>query len=164
MRLHLAERYAGMAKNESEPSPVMPFALARVSLLPGPDDPAIVGGAYQSTFGKFRRFLRIRGVEASTPMFYHDDDTESGGYAGEFILPLGQAIRAPLATVLSAWLEARPERAVRLSVGEEEAEARSTEEAERFLWRAQHVRAKPSFDHNFERASVSVESAGPDRP
>jgi hypothetical protein len=74
---------------------IMPFARARVSLLPGPDDPPIVGGAYQSMFGKRQRFLRIRGVEASTPMFY-DDDAESGGYAGEFILPLGQAIRAPL--------------------------------------------------------------------
>ena len=121
----------------------MPFARARVSLLPGPDDPPIVGGEYQSMFGKFRRFLRIRGVETSTPMFYHDGDAELGGYAGEFILPLRQASRAPVATVLSAWLEARPERAVRLSVGEEVAEVRSTEEAERFLWRARRVRAKP---------------------
>ena len=121
----------------------MPFARARVSLLPGPDDPPIVGGGYQSTFDKFRRFLHIRGVEASTPMFYHEADSESGGYTGEFILPLGQSIRAPLATVLSAWLESRLERAVRLSVGEEEAEVRSTEEAERFLRRAQRLREKP---------------------
>ena len=71
---------------------VMPFALARVSLLPGgPDDPPIVVGEYQSMFGKFLRFLRIRGVDASTPMFYYEGSAEEGGYVGESILPLVQA-------------------------------------------------------------------------
>ena len=117
---------------------VMPFARARIALLPAPDDPPIVSGGYQAVFGKFRRFLHIRGVEASTPMFYHDaqdHDAEAAaeGYVGEFIVPLGQAIRPPLATVLSAWFGEHPGRAVRLSVGERQVEARSTEQAEGFL-------------------------------
>jgi hypothetical protein len=122
---------------------VMPFARARVALLPAPDDPPIVSGWYQAVFGKFRRFLLIRGVEASTPMFYNDVEAAAEGYVGEFIVPLSQAIRPPLATVLSAWLEGRPGRAVRLNVGERQVEARSTEEAESFLRRAQRLLAKP---------------------
>ena len=121
----------------------MPFTRARIALLPAPDDAPIISGGYQSMFVKFRRFLHIRGVEASTPMFYHDAEAAEEGYVGEFIVPLGQAIRPPLATVLSAWFEGRPGRAVRLNVGERQVEARSTEEAERFLRRAQRLLAKP---------------------
>jgi len=98
----------------------MPFA--RASLLPALDDPPIVGGEHQSLFAKFRRYLQLQGVEASMPMFYQDDDAAEG-YVGEFILPLAQAIRPPLGIVLSAWLDQRSGRAVRLSVGEGEAEA-----------------------------------------
>jgi hypothetical protein len=122
---------------------VMPFARARIALLPSPDDPPIVSNGYQAVFGKFRRFLHIRGVEASTPMFYHDAETAAEGYVGEFVVPLGQAVRPPLATVLSAWFDGRPGRVVRLNVGERHAEARSTEEAESFLRRAQRLREKP---------------------
>jgi hypothetical protein len=46
----------------------MPFARVRVAPLPGPDDVSIADDEYQSMFGAFRRFLRIRGIEASTPM------------------------------------------------------------------------------------------------
>lgn len=122
---------------------VMPFAHARIALLPAPDDPPIVSGGYQVVFGKFRRFLHVRGVEASTPMFYHDAETAAEGYVGEFVVPLGQAIRPPLATVLSAWFDGQPGRVVPLNVDERHAEARSTEEAESFLRRAQRLREKP---------------------
>jgi hypothetical protein len=121
---------------------VMPFACVRVSLIPAPDDPSIVSGALQAMFGKFRQFLRVRSVKVSTPMFYHDADAAAGGYVGEFILPLGDAIRPPLATVLSAWFAGRAGRAVGLNIGERQVEARSTEEAESFLRRAQQVRER----------------------
>jgi hypothetical protein len=119
---------------------VMSFARVRLCLVPAPDDPPIASGALQAMFGKFRQFLRIRNVEVSTPMFYHDAEAAAGGYVGEFIVPLGEAIRPPVATVLSAWFEERPARAVRLSVGDGEAVVRSTEEAESFLRCAQQVR------------------------
>lgn len=141
--MHKIERYVSIGEKLKGIISVMPFARARVSLLPAPDDSPIISGGYQSMFGKFRRFLHTRGVEASTPMFYHDADAAAEGYVGEFIVPLGQAIRPPLATVLSAWFEGRPGRAVRLNVGERQAEARSTEEAESFLRRAQRLREKP---------------------
>ena len=121
----------------------MPFARARVVLLPAHDDSRIASDALQSAIGKFRQYLRICGVEVSTPMFYQATDAAAGGYVGEFIVPLGQAIRPPLATVLSAWFDGRPGRAVRLNVGERQGEVRSTEEAESFLRRAQRLLAKP---------------------
>jgi len=121
----------------------MPFARAHVSLLSAPDDPWIASGTLQSAFDKFRRFLSISGIENVTPMFYQDSDSAAEGYSGEFIIPLTQAGRPPVATILSAWLEGRPGRAVRLSVGESVAVARSTGEAQFFLRHAQKLRGRP---------------------
>ena len=121
----------------------MQFARAHVSLLSAPDDPWIASGTLQLAFGKFRRFLFISGIENATPMFYQDSDPAAEGYSGEFIIPLTQASRPPVATIVSAWLEERPGRAVRLSVGESVAVTRSTGEAQLFLRHAQKLREKP---------------------
>jgi len=121
----------------------MSFARARVSLLRAPDDLRTGSGALQSAYDKFRRFLRISGVEVSTPMFYQATDAAAGGYVGEFIIPLAHAIRPPLAMIVSAWLQERPGRSVRLSVGEGEVVTRSMEEVESFLRRAQQLREAP---------------------
>jgi len=127
----------------------MPFARARVLLLPAKDDFRIASDALQSAIGKFRRYLRICGVEVSTPMFYRATDAAAGGYVGEFIVPLPHAIRPPLAMIVSAWLQERAGRTVRLRVGEGEAVARSTEQAAIFLWRAHQLREAPSaFDED----------------
>jgi hypothetical protein len=120
---------------------VMTCARARVSLLRSPHDPGIASSALQSAFGKLRRFLHVSGIEASTPMFYQADGGAEG-YLGEFIIPLAQAIRPPVARIVTAWLDGRPGRAVRLSVSESESVALSTEEAERFLRRAQRLRER----------------------
>jgi hypothetical protein len=61
------------------------------------------------------------------------------------ILPLPHAIRPPLAMIVSEWLGERAGRTVRLRVGEGEAVARSTEQAEIFLWRAHQLREAPSM-------------------
>ena len=70
----------------------MSFAGVRISLLSAPDDPPVQNGALQSTFGKFRQFLRICDIPISTPMFYQDIGAAEG-YAGEFIVPLPQTRR-----------------------------------------------------------------------
>jgi hypothetical protein len=84
----------------------MSFVGVRISLLSAPDDPPVDNGALQSTFGKFRHFLRICDIPVSTPMFYQDIETEGAaeGYAGEFIVPLLQTLQPPLSTIVSAWL------------------------------------------------------------
>ena len=80
-----------------------PFARAHVSLLSAPDDPWIASGTLQLAFGKFRRFLFISGIENATPMFYQDSDPAAEGSSGEFIIPLTQAGRPPIAT--ASWLQ-----------------------------------------------------------
>jgi hypothetical protein len=97
----------------------------------------------QSTFVKFRQYLSVSGVNVSTPMFYNEADPAEGGYIGEFIVPLPHAIRPPLSLVISAWLQERSRRAVRLRIGESEIAAHSTEEAERFLRCALQLREAP---------------------
>ena len=120
----------------------MSCAGVRISLLSAPDDPPVDNGALQSTFDKFRQFLRMCAIPVSTPMFYRDVETEGAaeGFAGEFIVPLPQTLHPPLSTVVSAWLQQRPGRTVRLRIGESFAEAQSTEQAERFLWQARQFR------------------------
>ena len=68
----------------------MSFAGVRISLLSAPDDPPVDNGALQSTFDKFRQFLRMCAIPVSTPMFYRDVETEGAaeGFAGEFMVPL----------------------------------------------------------------------------
>src|SRR5271170_2473360 len=123
----------------------MPSAGVRISLLSAPDDPPVDTDALQSTFDKFRQFLRICAIPVATPMFYQDVETEGAaeGYAGEFVVPLPQALLPPLSTIVSAWLEQRPGRTVQLRIGESCAEAQSTEEAESFLWQARQLRSTP---------------------
>jgi hypothetical protein len=122
----------------------MSFAGVRISLLSAPDD-SPDEGALQSTFGKFRQFLRISDIPVSTPMFYQDMEAEGAaeGYAGEFIVPLPQTLRPPLSTIVSAWLEQRPGRTVQLRIGESCAVAESAEQAESFLRQARQLRSTP---------------------
>lgn len=127
----------------------MQSAQARLSLIPAYGDPAIGSVALQSVFGKCRAFLRLRGVAVATPMFSGEAEMAAGGYAGEFIVPLAQATEPPVETILEAWFEGRSGRAVRLTVGEMEAVARSTPEAEAFLRRARQLReTRFAYDEN----------------
>ena len=121
----------------------MSSAGVHISLLSAPDERPADNGALQSTFGKFRQFLRISAIPVSTPMFYQDVETEATaeGFAGEFIVPLAQTLHPPLNTIVSAWLEQRSGRAVQLRIGESCAVAHSTEQAEGFLWQARQLRS-----------------------
>ena len=110
--------------------------------MSAPDDLPVDTGALQSTFDKFRQFLRMSAIPVSTPMFYQEVETEGAaeGFAGEFIVPLPQTLHPPLSTVVSAWLQQRPGRTVRLRIGASFAEAQSTEQAETFVWQARQLR------------------------
>jgi hypothetical protein len=121
----------------------MQSALVHLSLIPAPADLRIASGPLQLQFSRFRNFLRVRGVPASTPMFYRDTDTDAGGYAGEFVIPLVSATEPPLETMLVAWLQARPGRRVNLRICDGQVEARSVEEARAFLWSALKLRQAP---------------------
>jgi hypothetical protein len=44
----------------------------------------------QRMLGNFRSFLRFRGIETLTPMFFNDEELLAG-YAGEFVIPLDRA-------------------------------------------------------------------------
>jgi hypothetical protein len=127
----------------------MSSARVYLCLIPARDDRAIGSVALQAVFGKCRAFLRLRGVAVSTPMFSGEAETAAGCYAGEFVIPLRWAAEAPVETVLDAWFEGRPGRVVRLRVGDLQAEAWSTQEAETFLRSAQQLRETPwVYDEN----------------
>ncbi len=66
-------------------------------------------------------------------MFYCDGLERVGGYLGEFIVPLPQAIDPTLETIVAAWFEGPSGRTVKLRIGEVEAVARSAIDAASFL-------------------------------
>lgn len=53
-------------------------------------DPWIGSPSLQRILGNFRSFLRLRGIETLTPMFFSDEELLAG-YAGEFVVPLDRA-------------------------------------------------------------------------
>jgi hypothetical protein len=91
--------------------------------------------------GNFRSFLRLRGIETLTPMFFNDEELLAG-YAGEFVVPLDRA-GWTFSCFILAWLEGRAERSLSLRFGEPEAQVRSIPETEAFVWAAQRCLAAP---------------------
>lgn len=122
----------------------MQSARVQLSLVPGLDEPEVGNASLQIMFGKCRDFLRIRGVEVSTPMFYRDAIERVGGYLGEFIVPLPRAIEPALGTIVAAWFEGPSGRTVKLRIGEVEVVVRSTGEATSFLRHVQQLSERPS--------------------
>lgn len=65
----------------------------------------------------------------------------SSSSLGEFLIPVAQVAIPALGVVLVAWLQGRAGRKVRIKIGDVEAEARTAEEVETLLQRAQEFKA-----------------------
>jgi len=84
--------------------------------------------------------LKENKIEADAPFMTLDSVDAVGGYTGE-IAVLVQAISPLLTGILGAWLQSKAGRKVRLKVGDIEVEARTIEEADQLLQRAQALQA-----------------------
>ena len=120
----------------------MQSARVQLSFVTGVAEPGIANASLQIMFGKCRDFLRIRGVEVSTPMFYRDAIERAVGYLGVFVIPLPQANEPALETIVTAWFEGPVGRTVKLRMGEAEVVARSAGEAALFLRHLQQLSEK----------------------
>jgi hypothetical protein len=108
----------------------------RFYLRRAPDEPPTFSAEGQSVLRKVISALHDNHIDAVTPIMALDSVEATGGYTGE-IAVLIQAVSPILTAILGAWLQSKAGRKVRLKVGDVEVEARTVEEAEQLLQRAQ---------------------------
>jgi hypothetical protein len=112
----------------------------RFYLRQAPDEPPTFSADGQSDLRKVVSALRENHIDADTPFMTLDSAEAVGGYTGEIAVLL-QAVSPVLTGILGAWVQSKVGRKVRLKVGDIEVEARTVEEADRLLQRAQALQA-----------------------
>lgn len=106
------------------------------------DDPAVQDPAFQAELQKFSGSLRAAGVRFSQRVMTFDAVDATGYALAEYVVKeLGPAAIGVIGTAVGAWISGRSGRKVRLKVGDIEAEARTIEEVEQLLQRAQALQA-----------------------
>lgn len=128
----MAERFAREEERWRRDNP----GKVRFYLVHAPDEPPTFSAEGQSGLWGVMSALREHHIDADTPVMALDAVDAHGGYTGE-IAVLIQAVSPILTGILGAWLQSKAGRKVRLKVGDVEVEARTVEEAEQLLERAQ---------------------------
>ncbi|MBI2715771.1 MAG: hypothetical protein HYX37_15170 [Rhizobiales bacterium] len=119
----------------------------KISLVRSSDDPPLFAAESQAELRSVRSAFRDKGIEAAAPFMTMDAVDASGGYIGEFIIPLAQIVGPVIAGIVGAWLQARSGRKVRVKVKDIEIEATTKEamtkeEFEKFLDRLIEAQSK----------------------
>jgi hypothetical protein len=112
------------------------------ALTTGPDEPAVGSPEIQGELRGISKALRDADIKASHRMFFRDAADGGASYIGQFLVPIAQVAIPALGAVLGGWLQGRFGRKVRIKVGDVEAEARTLEEVETLLQRAQEFKAR----------------------
>jgi hypothetical protein len=112
----------------------------RFYLVSGEEDPPTFTFEGQSAIREVISALKANKIEADMPFMVMDSVEATSGYTGE-IAVLIQAVSPILTGILAAWLQSKAGRKVRLKVGDIEVEARTVEEADQLLQRAQALQA-----------------------
>lgn len=111
----------------------------RFYLLNASDDSPRFTRAEQSAIREIISALRESKIEVDASFMTMDSVDAVSGYTGE-IAVLIQAIGPILTGILGAWLQSKAGRKVRLKIGDIEVEARTVQEVEQLLQRAQALR------------------------
>jgi hypothetical protein len=116
-----------------------------IRLQRAPDDPKVPDPKFQEELRGFSKALRTAGIDYSQRAMAFDAADALGYPLPEFLIALSPAIAA-LAALCGAWVQARYGRKVRIKIGDVEAEARTIEEIEQLLKRAQAFLDKAPAD------------------
>lgn len=113
-------------------------------LVPGSADPPERSEEYQGELERAYEAMKARGIAVQPRVVVRKSAGGGASFVGEFIVPLAQAIGPTLGVVLVAWLQGRSGRKVRMKVGDIEVEARTADELEKLLLRAQELKGTSS--------------------
>lgn len=112
----------------------------RFYLRQAPDESPTFSVEGQAALRKVVSAIRESHIKVDAPVMALDSAEAVGGFTGE-IAVLVQAVSPILTGILGAWLQSKAGRKVRLKVGDIEVEARTVEEADQLLQRAQALQA-----------------------
>jgi hypothetical protein len=116
-----------------------------IRLQRAPDDPKVHDPKFQEELRGLSKALHSARIDYSQRGMAIDAADALGYPLPEFLITLGPAAAA-LAALCGAWVQARYGRKVRIKIGDVEAEARTIEEIEQLLKRAQAFREKAPAD------------------
>ncbi len=112
-----------------------------LSLTPADTDPPLRSQEYQAGLNEVASALRAQGIEVSYRMHMEESVEGHTILRGDFTIGVAKAVGPVLGSIVGAWLMARFGRKARLKVGDIEAEARTVEEVEKLLKRAEQFRS-----------------------
>lgn len=122
--------------------------LLRLGLVPVPAPDESIEQSWEELKNEFtrERGRRVAGVASGAAVgaiagsfIVPVIGTVMGGFVGAFCLEMVKGVGPAMFTALGVWLQARYGRRVRLKVGDIEAEARTKEEVEQLIARAQKI-------------------------
>jgi hypothetical protein len=118
------------------------FPDVKLRLMRASDDPAVEDPAFQTELRTFSGSLRAAGVRFSQRVMTFDAVDATGYALAEYVVKeLGPAAIGVIGTAVGAWISGRSGRKMRLKVDGIEVEARTIEEVEQLLQRAQALQA-----------------------
>ncbi len=100
----------------------------QISMIPSPDDPPWKSDDYQSELRNLGSSLRADGLEIREVGAQSVREGCVACISGEWRVKLGDTLGPILKVPVGSWLEARPGRTVRLTMGEMEADVRTVDE------------------------------------
>ena len=113
-----------------------------VTLLPGPDDPPVRDTVYQRELRELEDSFRQHGIKAGSLVELRKSAGGESVHLGQFFLPLVATLGSIAGAAIGAWVQAKYGRRVRVKMGDIEVEARTIEEVQDLLKRAQKLHQK----------------------
>ncbi|WP_089163979.1 hypothetical protein [Caballeronia sordidicola] len=95
-----------------------PFDTVRITLVRAQEDEASFSPNYLHELKQFYHLVRADRTRMSAVAFTMAGVTGDSGFTGEFVVPLNQEIGPVLGRTAVAWLQGRPGRTVRFTMGE----------------------------------------------
>ena len=115
-----------------------------VELIAAETDPPLRSKEYQEGLAHFNGALRALDAKVSFRMFMQEAVDAPSFLMGGFTIESAKSIGLFVGPIIGAWLQVRYGRKVRLKVGDIEAEARTVEEVDELLKKAETVRPRVS--------------------
>jgi len=110
-----------------------------IRLVRSQDDAAAFGADYQGELRQFRDAVDASGIAISPRIAVFDSVGATGGFTGEFLIPITQAIVPFLTAAVVAWVGRRNGRKLRLKVGDIELEGNTEEDIKLLVAKAKEL-------------------------
>ncbi|QQQ50139.1 hypothetical protein JJQ97_22895 [Pseudomonas syringae] len=110
-----------------------------IRLVRSQDDEAAFGADYQDELRQFRDTVDASGIVINPRFAVFDSAGATGGFTGEFLIPMTQAIVPFLTAAVVVWVGRKSGRKLRLKVGDIELEGNTEEDIKLLVAKAKEL-------------------------